>query len=41
MMAVTSGGVRMSIIGGIGAILLSRLHAKLIVKPRPPGKDII
>jgi hypothetical protein len=31
----------MSIIGGIGAISLSHLHAELIIKPYPPRKDII
>ena len=38
---LTSGEVRMSIIGGIGAISLSHLHAELIIKPYPPRKDII
>ena len=36
-----SSEVRRSIIGGIEAVSLSRCHAKAIVEPRPPRKDIV
>jgi hypothetical protein len=36
-----SSEARTSIIGGIEAVSLGRLHAKAIVEPHPPGKDIV
>ncbi len=36
-----SGEVRRSIIVGIGAVTLDRLHAELIIEPRPPGRDVV
>jgi hypothetical protein len=39
--AIFSGEVRRSIIVGIGAVSLDRLHDELIVEPRPPGRDVV
>ncbi len=36
-----SGEVRRSIIVRIGALTPNCLHAKLIIEPRPPGRDVI
>jgi hypothetical protein len=40
-LAIISGEVRRSIIVGIGAVTLDRLHAELIIELRPPGRDIV
>jgi hypothetical protein len=39
--AIISGEVRRSIIVGIGAVTLDRLHAELIIEPHPPGRDVV
>jgi hypothetical protein len=40
-LAMISGEVRLTPTGGIGAILLSRLHAEASVAPRTPASNIV
>ena len=40
-LAIISGEVRRSIIVGIQAVTLDRLHTELIIEPRPPGRDVV
>jgi hypothetical protein len=40
-LAIISGEVRRSIIVGIGAVSLNRLHAELIIEPRPPRRNVV